>query len=103
MRDVRYEIAKPQPRLKGDRQSLLQRVWDYAATSARCAPEVKPGGRRWDGHRASVPDQLRDRSPTDSAPSDHVPGSVRKSSPNRDRVMMPESVVWAPVFQTLGE
>jgi hypothetical protein len=36
------EITKPQPRLKGDRLSLLQPIWDYDATSARSALEVKP-------------------------------------------------------------
>src|SRR5206468_1034298 len=99
----RREITKPQPRLKGDRQSLLQQVSGYAATSARSALEVKPGGLRLDGRRASVPDRLRDRRRSGSALLDHVRGSVHKSSPNPDRVMVPASVVWAPAFQTLDE
>src|SRR5437762_9292156 len=97
------EITKPQPRLKGDRQSLLQPVWGYDATSARVALEVKPGGRRLDGRRASVPDRLRGLRRTGNALLDHVRDSVHKSSPNPDQPMVPASVVWAPVFQTLGE
>src|SRR5947208_2300906 len=97
------EITKPQPRLKGDRQSLLQPVWGYAATSARSALEVKPGGRRWDGRRASVPDRLRGLRRTGSALLDHVRDSVHKSSPNPDRATVPASVVLAPAFRTLGE
>src|SRR5206468_12920340 len=100
---VRREITKPQPRLKGDRQSLLQPVWGCAATNARSALEVKPGGRRLDGHRASVPDQLRDLRRTCSALLDRAPDSVHKLSPNPDRAMVLASVVWAPAFQTLGE
>src|SRR5438876_4626709 len=97
------EITKPQPRLKGDRQSLLQPVWGYAATSARFALEVKPGGLRLDGRRASVPDRLRGLRRTGSALLDHVRGIVSKSSPSRDRAMVPTSAIWAPAFQTLGE
>src|SRR5438552_7136470 len=97
------EITKPQPRLKEDRQSLLQPVWDCAATNARSALEVKPGGRRLDGRRASVPDRLRGRWRTGSALLDHVRGIVHKSSPNLDRAMVPTSVIWAPAFQTLVE
>src|SRR5438067_5060489 len=97
------EITKPQPRLKGDRQSLLQPVWGYAATSARAALGVKPGGRRLDGRRASVPDRPRGLRRTGSALLDHVRDSVHKSSPNRDRAMVPASVIWALAFQTLGE
>src|SRR5215475_2109751 len=100
---VRREISKPQLHLKGDPPSLLQPVWGYAATSARSALEVKQGGRRLDGRRASVPDRLRGRRRTGSALLDHVRDSVRKSSPNPDRAMVPASVVWAPAFQMLGE
>src|ERR1043166_8071381 len=100
---VHREIPKPPPRLKGDRPSLLQRVWDYVATSARSALGVKPGARRLDGHRASVPDRRRDLRLTGSALLDHVRDSVHKSCPNRDRAMAPASVVWAPAFQMLGE
>src|SRR5436305_8227084 len=100
---VRREITKPQPRLKGDRQSLLQPVWGCAATNARSALEVKPGGRRLDGRRASVPDRLRGRQRTGSALLDHVRGIVSKSSPSRDRAMVPASGAWAPAFQTPGE
>src|SRR5882724_8311207 len=100
---VRREITKPQPRIKGDPQSLLQPVWGYTATNARSALEVKPGGRRLDGRRASVPDRLRDLRRTGSALLDRVRDSVHKSSLNPDRAMVPASVVWAPVFQTLGE
>src|SRR5437762_7209682 len=100
---VRREITKPQPRLKGGRQSLFQPVWGYAATSARSALAEKPGGRRLDGRRASVPDRLRDLRRTGSALLDHVRDSVHKSSPNPDRAMVPASVVWAPAFQTIGE
>src|SRR5947208_16194994 len=100
---VRREITKPQPRLKGDRQSLLQPVWDYAATSARSALEVRRGEQRLDGRRASVPDRLRGLRRTGSALLDHVRDSVHKSFPNLDRAMAPASVVWAPAFQTLGE
>src|SRR5436309_15018878 len=100
---VRREITRPQPRLKADRQSLLQPVWGYAATSARSALGVKPGGRRLDGRRASVQDQLRGPRRTGSALLDHVRDSAHKSSPNPDRAMVPASVVWAPAFQTPGE
>src|SRR5882724_12006065 len=100
---VRREITKPQPRLKGDRQSLLQPVWGYAATSARSALGVRPGGRRLDGRRASVPDRLRGLRRTGSALLDHVRDSVHKSSPNPDQPMVPASVVWELAFQTLGE
>src|SRR5213592_707694 len=99
----RRETTKPQPPQKGDRQSLLQPVWDYAATIARFALGVKPGGRRLDGRRASVPDQLRGLRRTGSALLDHVRDSAHKSSPNLDQAMVPASVVWAPAFQTLGE
>src|SRR5512132_3348553 len=100
---VRREKAKPQPRLKGDRQSLLQPVWDYAATSARSALEVKPGGRRLADRPASVPDRPPDLLRTGSAPLDHVRDSVHKSSPDPDRAMVPANVVSAPAFQTLCE
>src|SRR5437762_8943503 len=96
-------MTKPQPRPKEDRQSLFQPIWGYAATSATSALGVKPGGRRLDGRRASVPDRLRGVRRTDSALLDHVRGSVHKSSPNPDRATVPASVVWAPAFQTLGE
>src|SRR5215472_17860820 len=96
-------MAKPQPRLKEDRQSLLRPVWGYAATSARSALEVKPGGQQLDGHRASVPDRLRDLRRTGIALLDHVRDSAHKSSPNPDRAMVPASVAWAPAFQPLGE
>src|SRR5213078_4620272 len=100
---VRREITKPQPRLKGDRQSLLQPVWDYVATSARSALGVKPGGRRLDGRRASVPDRLRGLRRIGNALLDHVRESVRKSFLNPDRATVPASVIWAPAFQPLGE
>src|SRR5947209_18894686 len=103
LRRVRREITKPQPRLKEDRQSLLQPVWGYDATSARSALGVKPGERRLDGQQASVQDRLRGLRRTGSAPSDRARGSVHKSSPNRDQAMVPASVVWAPAFQTLDE
>src|SRR5438046_10373621 len=90
---VRCEITKPQPRLKGDRQLLLQPVWDYGATTARSALELTPGGRRLDGRRANVPDQLRDLRRTDSAPLDHVRDSVRKSYQNTDRAVEPAGEV----------
>src|SRR5215831_21346104 len=100
---VRHEITKPQPRLKGDRQSLLQPVLGYAATSATLALEVKPDGRRLGGRRASVPDRLRGLRRTDSVLLDHVRDSVHKSSPNPDRAIVPASAVWGPAFQTLCE
>src|SRR6478735_12513589 len=100
---VRREMAKPQPRLEEDPRPPLQPVWDYAATSARFAPGVKPDGQRLDGRRASVQDRLRDLQRTGSALLDRVRDSVHKSSPNRDQAMVPMSVVWAPAFQTLGE
>src|SRR5438046_4599409 len=93
---VRRQITKPQPRLKGDRQSLLQPVWGYAATSARSALGVRRGERRLDGRRASVRGQLRGLRRTGSALLDHVRGSVHKSSPNLGRAMVPASVVWVP-------
>src|SRR5258705_13417186 len=96
-------MAKRWPRPEVDRQSLLQPVWGYAATSARSALGVKPGGRRLDGRRASVQDRLRGLRRTGSALLDRVRDSVHKSSPNRDQAMAPASVVWAPAFQTLGE
>src|SRR5947207_3846147 len=100
---VRREITKPQPRLKGGRQSLFQPVWGYASTSARSALGVKPGGRRLDGQRASVPDRLRDLRRTGSALLDHVRDSAHKSSLNPDREMVLASAVWVPAFQMLCE
>src|SRR6266480_6095708 len=96
-------MTKPQPHPKEDRQSLFQPIWGYAATSATSALGVKPGARRLDGRRASVPDRLRGLRRIGNALLDHVRDSAHKSSPNPDRAMVPASVVWAPAFQTLGE
>src|SRR5947199_10624265 len=93
------EITKPQLRLKEDRQSLLQPVWGYDATSARSALGVKPGERRLDGQQASVQDRLRGLRRTGSAPLDRARGSVNKSSPNRDQAMYHAIVVRATAFQ----
>src|ERR1043166_1001691 len=95
--------TRPQPRLKADRQSLLQQVLGYAATSARSALAEKPGGPQLDGRPASVPDRLRDLRRTGNALWGHVRDSVHKSSPNPDRAMVPASVVWAPAFPPLCE
>src|SRR5437762_13136119 len=96
-------MTKPQPRPKEDRQSLFQPIWGYAATSATSALGVKPGGRRLDGRRASVPDRLRGLRRTGNALLDHVRESVRKSFLNPDRARVPASVLWATALQPLAE
>src|SRR5215468_4036086 len=94
---------RPQPRRKADPQSRLRPAWGYAVTSATFALEVRPDGQQSGAHRASVPNQLRDRGQIDTALLDRARDSVHKSSPNPDRVMVPASVVWAPAFRTPGE
>src|SRR5947199_9398887 len=95
-------MTKPQPRPKEDRQSLFQPIWGYAGTSATSALGVKPGGRRLDGRRASVPDRLRGLRRTGNALLDHVRESVRKSFLNPDRATVPACVIWAPALKPLG-
>src|SRR5262249_49374791 len=97
------ETTKPQSRLKADRPSLLQPVWDYAATSARSVLGAIPGGRRLDGRRASVRVQLRALRQIDNVLLDRVRDSVHKSSPNPGRATVPANAIWAPAFRMLCE
>src|SRR6266567_8143033 len=95
---ARHGITKSRRRLEAGLQYLLLPASGYAATSATFALVARPDGQQSTGHRASVPDQLRDLQRTRSAPSNRARDSVHKWFLNRGRARVRACAVWAPAF-----